>query len=181
MWKNLKSRFASADSFVSLALGLAVVLVIGLTIINYVRNRSQTATSTKQEQEAAGAPVALPTQHTVVAGETLWSISEKYYRSGYNWTDISKANNLTDANRIESGQTLTIPNVTPIPVPTGAVSSASVTATSQNKSYTVVRGDYLWDIARRQYGNGYKWVDIAKANNLKNPNVIHAGNVLVLP
>jgi nucleoid-associated protein YgaU len=48
-------------------------------------------------------------------------------------------------------------------------------------SYTVVKGDSLWSIAVKAYGDGYKWVSIAKANKLDNPNVIHAGNVLVIP
>jgi nucleoid-associated protein YgaU len=48
-------------------------------------------------------------------------------------------------------------------------------------TYTVVRGDNLWNIAVRAYGDGYKWVEIAEANNLVNPDIIHAGNVFVLP
>ncbi len=179
MWKNLRKKFNSTDSFVSLALGLAVVLVIGLTIINYVKNKSQDAASTAKEEAAA--MVALPTTHTVAAGETLWSISEKYFKSGYNWVDIKNANTLTNPDYVEAGQTLTIPNATPIPPPTGAVSSASIASGAQKKSYTVVLGDDLWTIARREYNNGYRWVDIARANNLKNPNLIHTGNVLVLP
>jgi len=46
------------------------------------------------------------------------------------------------------------------------------------KSYTVVRGDYLWKIAVNECGDGFAWTKIAKANNLKNPDIIHAGNVL---
>jgi len=180
MWKNLRAKFNSADSFVSLALGLAVVLVIGLTIINYIKSKTQTATSTGKEQ-ASGAPVPLPAKHTVAAGETLWSISEKYFQSGYNWVDIKDANTLVNPNHIEVGQTLTVPNVAPKAAPTGTVSSMSTADSAQKKSYTVVRGDDLWAIARREYGNGYKWADIAKANNLTNPDMIHAGNVLVLP
>lgn len=48
-------------------------------------------------------------------------------------------------------------------------------------NYTVTSGEYLWEIAVRAYGDGYKWVDIARANNLNNPDVIHVGNKLVLP
>lgn len=181
MWKSLQARFDSTDSLVSLALGLAVVLVIGITIINYVKGKTQTATSTKQEQSvgATGA-TSLPTKHVVKAGETLWSIAETYYKSGYNWVDIQKANNLANADVIDAGTTLTVPVATPIVVQ-GAVSSAATSITPKEKSYTVVHGDDLWNIAVKEYGNGYRWVDIAKANNLKNPDVIHAGNVLNLP
>lgn len=48
-------------------------------------------------------------------------------------------------------------------------------------SYAVVRGDTLWDIAQRAYGDPYKWIEIAKANRLVNPDIIHAGNVMNLP
>jgi nucleoid-associated protein YgaU len=48
-------------------------------------------------------------------------------------------------------------------------------------SYTVQTGDYLWEIAERAYGDGYKWVEIARANNIQTPDIIHTGNVLKLP
>ncbi|HSW88483.1 MAG TPA: LysM peptidoglycan-binding domain-containing protein [Candidatus Saccharimonadales bacterium] len=49
------------------------------------------------------------------------------------------------------------------------------------KIYTVKLGDSLWNIAQRAYSNGDKWVDIAKANNLTNPSIIHSGNILKIP
>ena len=48
-------------------------------------------------------------------------------------------------------------------------------------TYTVVKGDYLWTIAVRAYGDGYKWVEIAKANNLNQSRFNFSGNVLKLP
>lgn len=63
-----------------------------------------------------------------------------------------------------------------------AVTAQTVQRTSiTGGSYTVVKGDTLWDIAVRKYGDGYKWVAIAKANHLANPNLIHPGNVFTLP
>jgi len=50
-----------------------------------------------------------------------------------------------------------------------------------DSTYTVVKGDTLWDIAQRAYGDPYRWSDIAKANSLVNPNLIHPGNALSLP
>jgi nucleoid-associated protein YgaU len=62
------------------------------------------------------------------------------------------------------------------PTPGGQASSAST-----DKQYTVVKGDSLWAISVKRYGNGYRWVEIARMNNLKNPNVIHPGNTLMMP
>ena len=43
--------------------------------------------------------------------------------------------------------------------------------------YTVVKGDYLWKIAKKKdyYGNGFAWPNIYKANKdkIKNPNLIY--------
>ena len=104
----------------------------------------------------------------MVAGESLWSISEDYYGTGYVWKDLAQANNLTDYS-LEVGQKLNLPILD------------SADETTQDDTYTVVKGDTLWEIAVNSYGDGYKWVEIAKANNLKNPNLIHTGNVLTLP
>lgn len=175
MLKDLQKRFESTESYVSLVLGIAVVLVVGVLVFNFIKNRgsqtpASTITTTDEEKMAAGTPGGT---HTVAAGETLWSISEKYYKTGYNWVDLVKANNLNDADDIKEGATLVIPEVTPI-MPEGQIASGA-------KVYTVVQGDSLWKIAVAQYGDGYKWSAIAKANRLANPDLIHAGNVLTLP
>lgn len=177
MLKALKERLNSADSFVSMALGLAVVLLLGMLIYNYVTAK-QTSTAQKAKEEAEAQQMALPASYTVAAGDTLWTIAEKYYKSGYNWVDIAKANNLANADWVAAGQTLTIPEATPI-MPQGQIAAA--TTGLGNKEYTVVHGDSLWSIALSQYGDGYRWSAIALANNLGNPDLIHAGNVLVLP
>lgn len=182
MFKELQKRFASTDSYVSLVLGIAVVLVVGVLLYNFVQNRGTAkpageVATTDEQKLASGSPGGT---HTVTAGETLWGISEKYYKTGYNWVDLASANNLTDADAIEVGQQLVIPTVTPIQ-PQGQLSSGETTVQPASKSYTVVAGDSLWKIAVAQYGNGYKWPEIARANSLGNPDLIHAGNVLTLP
>ncbi len=183
MWKKLVKQFNSTDSIVSLILGLAVVLVVGLTIFNYVKSKTQPAASTTRttNEKPAETTPSLPTKHTVIEGESLWTIAETYYKSGYNWVDIRDANSLANPSLIEAGQTLTIPDVAPKLVSTPAISAASVSAKPKDASYTVVAGDDLWNIALKEYGTGYKWVDIAAGNKLENPGIIHAGNVLTMP
>lgn len=51
------------------------------------------------------------------------------------------------------------------------------------KSYTVVKGDCLWTIAKKQLGNGSRWPEIHNLNQdkIKNPNLIYPGQVLTMP
>lgn len=178
MLKEFQNRLRSPDSFVSMILGLAVVLVIGTLVYNYFTKR--TSVSQKEaEKQTEQEQTSFPATHTVETGESLWTIAEKYYKSGYNWADLAKANNLADADTIEVGQKLTIPNATPM-LPEGQTSSTATQAKPQ--TYTVVHGDSLWTIAVQFYnGDGYQWLKIAQANSLANPDLIHSGNVLTLP
>lgn len=180
MFKKYLKQLSLPESYISITLGFLVVIVAGLLLYNYVtKNKGENQTSQektfveKQEEKAT-----LPTTHTVTENETLWSIAEKYYASGYNWVSIAKENNLANPDKLMIGQALTIPNVEVIKLDTGTTLS---TATGKTATVIVARGDSLWDIAVREYGDGYAWVKIAQANNLVNPDVIHAGNVFTLP
>lgn len=48
-------------------------------------------------------------------------------------------------------------------------------------TYTVQPGDDLWHIAEKVYNDGYKWTLIAQSNNITNPGMIFAGDVLKTP
>lgn len=51
------------------------------------------------------------------------------------------------------------------------------------KTYTVKKGDCLWNIAKQFYGNGSQYNKIYNANTdkVKNPNLIYPGQVLTIP
>lgn len=51
------------------------------------------------------------------------------------------------------------------------------------KTHTVVKGDTLWGIAKKYYGNGSQYPKIHNANKdkVKNPNLIYPGQVLTIP
>jgi nucleoid-associated protein YgaU len=171
--KTFLKQLKLNEENISMVLGALVIVIVAILIVNYFKDRSkgaipENATETSKE-------------HVVVKGETLWSIAEDSFGSGYNWVDIKSANNLS-SNTIEVGQKLTIPDVSPKkPTSTKKVEVVAQVQPITGDSYTVVKGDCLWKIAVRAYGDGYQWVKIAKVNKLVNPSLIHAGNVFVIP
>ena len=203
--------FRLTESYASLLLGLFVVIIAAVLLIAFLQGKrnidniaetqetssTQTVDNNKTNNAVAGST------YTIQAGDDLWKIAERAYNDGYKWTEIARANNITDPGMISAGQKINLPrlekevaqNITPTVAPTHAQAQTTVAPTTDTESdnakttqdqitgmtYTVAKGDYLWNIAERAYGDGYKWVDIARANNLVDPNVIHAGNVLQLP
>jgi putative chitinase len=197
------------ESTISMALGVFVVLAVVVLAFNYFKGQN----AGKNQLTPSASTENTSDEYIVQKGDSLWSISMKYYDSGFKWVDIAKANNIKNARAIEVGQKLIIPQpqpnaenaiseaknepeirtqeVTPTPSvgshgPIIGSTSAENAIVSTNESitgdsYTVVKGDNLWKIAVRAYGDGYRWVEIAKVNNLHNPNLIHPGNVFQLP
>ena len=155
-----------------MVLGAVVVIVVGVLVVNYFKDKGTTIPGLSTQSD-----VALESEkkiHTVSKGETLWSIAEKYLGSGFKWTEIAKENGIDESAKIEVGQVLKIPE-------SGSIIKTKTDNPITGATYEVVKGDNLWNIAVRAYGDGYKWVEIARENKLANPNLIHAGNILTLP
>jgi putative chitinase len=177
------SQIKWGESYTSLFLGAVVVVVALALAFSFIRSRNllnngQTqSTSTVSKEQTAKMQ---PKTYTVKSGDYLWSIAEKIYGSGYNWVDLAKANNLENPGVLYAGTKLVVPNVAPKLV-TVQVNPTQIQNPIAGSTYTVVKGDFLWDIAVRAYGDGYKWVEISKVNNLSNPSLIFSGNVLQLP
>ena len=64
-----------------------------------------------------------------------------------------------------------------------APEAAAPATTEESDTYTVVKGDSLWKIAEKHYGNGSKYQAIFEANEpmLKDADDIYPGQVLRLP
>lgn len=69
------------------------------------------------------------------------------------------------------------------PVSGGATSTPAPSKPAPPRTYTVVKGDCLWNIAKRYYGNGAQWPKIFDANRskIKDPHWIYPGQVFVIP
>lgn len=66
---------------------------------------------------------------------------------------------------------------------TVAKATSPTTNPKVNNSYVIVKGDTLWAIAKKYYGNGAQYTKIYNANKniIKNPNLIYPGQKLVIP
>lgn len=101
--------------------------------------------------------------YRVVAGDTLWKIAERFLGYGPRYEEIMRLNKLT-SDMIYPGQILKI-------------------RSEQHNSpeyYTVQKGDTLWKIAQNHLGNGNRYTEIMRANNLKNGN-LRVGQALLIP
>lgn len=186
------------ENYLSVALGVLVFLV-AVTLI-FKSGSPEDMNITEETQET-------PKEKTYVVqpGDSVSSIARDQLGSMDHAEAIIKANNITNPNTIEVGQTLMIPdvagqvmtpdadkNATPSPTPTAAMRKAegetmgaqvtpAMTISITGDSYTVKKGDHLWDIAQRAYGDGNKYTLIIEANTLRNPDRLEEGNVLKLP
>jgi lipoprotein-anchoring transpeptidase ErfK/SrfK len=132
----------------------------------------------------------------VQAGENLFRIAQRY---GLSVDALARANNISNPQLIYAGQVLTLPlaigggaqslapsvdmptappptteNTSPEPPePAPVVENAPLTRT-----HVVQANDSLSNIAR-QYG--VSWVTLAQVNNIRNANLIYAGQVLTIP
>lgn len=100
--------------------------------------------------------------YTVKRGDSLWKIARKYNTT---INEIVKINNIKNPNLIYVGENLKII--------TNTVYEEK--GETNHKIYTIKRGDTLYKIARK-YNTTIQ--NIVELNNIKNPNLIYAGERL---
>jgi len=191
MEQKLKSVLKSLkinEGLISSIMGGVVVVIMAAMIFNYFKSvnkngkiTDESASNASVTEEAAAKE--LPATYKVKKGDDLWHISERYYNSGYNYVDIAKTNKLANASAIEVGQDLVIPKVS-VKKETIMAKTQTTKISIEGAKYTTVKGDHLWSIAVRAYGDGYAWVKIYNTNKKiigRNPSILFSGIELSLP
>ena len=64
------------------------------------------------------------------------------------------------------------------PAPAKAVGDIAGAAADATRVHTVVRGDTLWQIAKNQVGDPFRYSELAKLSNIRDPNLIRPGDIV---
>jgi nucleoid-associated protein YgaU len=167
------SKMEKREEVISMLLGLAVVAVVIFLIFNFIQRRkgnisvpgiSQNIDLT-ETKDVSG-------KYDVKKGDSLWLIASNIYGDGFKWQLIAKENGLSDPNKIEVGQKLIVPTLTP----------AQKEKIEIPSEYKVLRGDNLWKIATIYFNDGYQWTRIWGLNRdkLRDPGKLEIGMTLRL-
>ncbi len=176
------------EDWLSFGLGL-VSLVVLITIGGYYVWKKVNFSGITQpvnvsvEEETMVSPTPTPGYYVVKRGDYLWKIAVEYYNDGYKWVEIAKVNNLKNPDLLFAGQKLIMPTITPAPSPAFEQDLKSDLSQDgeQEVVYEVKKGDMLWFLTQKFYGDPYLYVKVAKYNKISDPNIIEVGQKIKFP
>lgn len=138
-------------------------------------------TSGSNSSNSSSSNTASGTKYTVKAGDSVWSVSNKY---GITMAQLIQWNNIQN-NFIYPGQQLTVSNSgstnsassnTGSSANTNNSSSANTGSSSSQGTYIVKAGESVWSVANK---NGITMNQLIEWNNIKN-NFIYPGQQLIV-
>ena len=193
--KEILKKIKLNENLISTALGVITIVILVILAVNFWKTNQphinwfkgeeteEVKEESKKEEKTEEVTKEEERVYVVKKGDYLWKIAQEVYGSGYNWVDIAKANKLKNPGVLYKGQKLKLPKVDKKTLTQKPNQKTKIDADQVIKDdhYKVQKGDNLWKVAVRAYQDGYKWVEIAKANKLKNPNVIEVGQELAIP
>jgi D-gamma-glutamyl-meso-diaminopimelic acid endopeptidase CwlS len=176
----------------SLSMRLAAISVVGLAMVSGCTREKPLATPTPTMAvgetailpSPTPAPTATPvppepTYHTVSPGDTAWAIANQH---GVALDDLVAANELSNADSLQPGQRLIIPEdqmILPGPEPDDRDESAMPQSRSgEGHIHIVADGDTLWSIAL-QYDTGVD--QLATLNGVDPDAILSLGQELEIP
>lgn len=129
-------------------------------------------------------PSTTGTYHTVINGDNLYAIAQRYYGNGDQWRLIRDANPrlVLDNGAIMLGSRLLIPSKQQIQRNNNDATLTGNTNTVV-REITVESGDTLSELARKHLGSAADWDELLKANRDKitRPEELRVGMTLRLP
>lgn len=124
---------------------------------------------------------------TVAKGDSLWSIAETTLGSGRRYAEIAALNQgrpQPDGRTLESARFLLPGWILHLPpdahLPNGQ-GSAPASAAGADHTVVVEPGDILSQIALDEMGDAARYPEIAAANHIANPDLIHPGEIITIP
>jgi len=164
------------EKYPSFIFGFFTCVLLSLIFLKTVHIRArQKTTKSKNTIHISSART-----YTVLPGDDLWKIAEKFYGSGLNAYDIARANKLPEPFTVNENQILIIPT-TSSKAPTQGDLTPNAAQTQHVSSYVVQDGEYLWQIAEKLYGDGNQMGKLIDANKIPYPYNVDAGQKLIVP
>lgn len=162
---------------ISLKYGVSVEAIIE---VNNLRDKDLLSLGQKLEIPAIGGGVSNSNQkqeptivtYTVVKGDTLWSISQRY---DVKMSSIISVNNLKEISRLSIGQEFKIP-ITNMDI--AKAEGYNQEAAAEEIIYYVEKGESLWSIS---HDYNVKLESIIAANSITDASKISAGQQLRIP
>ena len=117
------------------------------------------------------------------AFEHTWSGGSGNAEYSLTFIEAKEVKVLTTTENSQSGSPKTSNNISAGTRPAGPKADTDINS-EQTKTYTVKKGDCLWNIAQKLLGKGARWQEIYKLNKKvigSNPNLIYPGQVYVIP
>jgi len=151
-----------------------------ISSVNNLKEKDFLSLGQKLEIPAIGGRASNPNQkqeptiitYTVVKGDTLWSISQRY---DVKMNSIISTNNLKEISRLSIGQKLKLP-ITNMDI--AKAEGYSQDATAEEIIYYVKKGESLWSISREY---NVKLEAIIAANSIADASKISTGQQLRIP
>jgi nucleoid-associated protein YgaU len=151
-------------------------------------------------QEAAGGPYAAPEEETpaseesevvVEKGDSLGAIAQRTMGSSRKAAELARYNGMSLDSPIREGQVLRVPPAAPAAAASSTAprtaaapkspGAAPAPSADHDRSHRVEKGDTLFALAKRFYGDGSQFRRIADANGLDPEEPLRAGRELRIP
>lgn len=136
--------------------------IIAESGLNGIKAGATTPPKTDTNAPQANDEPKVQSTYTVRSGDSLWAISKRF---GVSINTLVTLNDIKNRNLIHVGQVLKL------------VPEKNAVKAPKSKTYTVKKGDTLWDIAK---ANKTTVAKLAKDNNIKDVDLIYVGQKIVI-